>query len=76
MNWLAIKQIYYRDIVHNDKIEYLGEDRYKLISLYRTGEKHWESEYKNGQLCGKDIVWWINGQKNYGKEYQNGKRIK
>ncbi len=76
MNWEAIKHIYYRVLICNHKMEYLGGDKYKLISFYLTGEKHWETEYKNGQLHGKYIDWDKNGEKFWEAEHQNGKLIR
>ena len=72
MNWEAIKNIYRSVLVHNHKIEYLGGDKYKLISLHPTVKKWWEEEYQNGLRHGKDIGWHINGQKIWETEYQNG----
>ncbi|KKK65820.1 hypothetical protein LCGC14_2970310, partial [marine sediment metagenome] len=46
MNWEAIKNIYRSVLVHNHKIEYLGGDKYKLISLHPTVKKWWEEEYQ------------------------------
>ncbi|KKM02318.1 hypothetical protein LCGC14_1785650 [marine sediment metagenome] len=34
MNWEAIKQIYRCVLIYNNKIEYLGGDKYKLIEFY------------------------------------------
>ena len=73
MNWKAIKHIYRHVLIWNNKIEYLGEDRYKLFSFYRTGEKLWETEHQNGQLYGKETSWYKNGNKYWEVEYQNGK---
>ena len=75
MNWESIKHIYKRVLVENNRIEYLGEDRYKIIGFYPTGEKWWEREYRNGQLHGKDISWYKSGQKHWEAEYQNEKWI-
>ena len=74
MNWDAIKSIYKVVLVLNHKIEYLGEDKYKLIGFYPTGKKYWEREYQNGQLHGKEISWYKNGNKEWKVEYQNGLR--
>ncbi|KKM02317.1 hypothetical protein LCGC14_1785640 [marine sediment metagenome] len=76
MNWEAIKYIYCRVLIYDHKIEYLGGDKYKIITFYPTGEIWWEAEYQNGQLHGKYIGWYPDGQKNYEEEYQNGKQIK
>ena len=76
MNWGAIKSIYRYVLIHKNKIEFLGEDRYKIISFRRTGKKHWEREYQNGLLHGKIMYWHKNGQKWWEEEYQNGLRIK
>jgi len=80
MNWEAIKNIYRCVFIWNSKIEYLGGDKYKLISFYASGEKHSEVEYKNELLHGKCIIWHENGQKWWEREYQNdqlcGKNIK
>ncbi len=73
MNWKAIKHIYRHVLIWNNKIEYLGEDRYKLFSFYRTGEKLWETEHQNGKPHGKHIRWNVSGQKLWEAEYQNGK---
>ena len=74
MNWKSIKDIYKWVLVYKNKIEYLGGNRYKLISFYLTGEKHWEEEYRNGKLHGIGICWYKNGQKHLETEYQNGQR--
>ena len=75
MNWETIKHIYCRVLIYKNKIEYLGEDRYKTIDFYSTGEKLWEREYQNGQLHGKDTRWDESGKKLWEHDYQNGKRI-
>ncbi len=72
MNWGSIKSIYRCVLIHKNKIEYLGEDKYRIITFYPTGEKLWEREYQNGKLHGKHIGWHKDGQKNYEEEYQNG----
>ena len=72
MNWEAIKGIYKRVLIENNIVEYLGEDRYKLISFHSTGEKWIEAEYQNEQLHGKEIGWYKNGQKYWEENYQNG----
>ena len=72
MNWGAIKSIYRYVLIHKNKIEYLSGDKYKLISFYLTGEKHWEEEYQNGLLHGKIMYWYKDGQKWWEEEYQNG----
>jgi len=56
MNWGAIKSIYRYVLIHKNKIEFLGEDRYKIISFRRTGKKHWEREYQNGKLHGIGFI--------------------
>ena len=72
MNWEAIKYIYKLVLVYSNKVEYLGGDRYKIISFYPTGEKQREIKYQNEQLHGKDISWRKNKQKYWEAEYQNG----
>ncbi len=72
MNWEAIKHIYYRVLIYNDKIELLGGNKYKLISFYSTGEKYCEVEYQNGLRCGKDTGWYESGSKGCEAEYKNG----
>ena len=76
MNWEAIKYIYCRVLIYDHKIEYLGGDKYKLIGYYKNGQKWWEREYQNDQLCGKNIKWHENGDKCWETKYQNGKQIK
>ncbi len=56
MNWEAIKHIYCCVLIWNNKIEYLGGDKYKLISFYPTGGKRWEREYQNGKLHGIGFI--------------------
>ena len=73
MNWEAIKYIYRRVLIYKNKIKYLGEDRYKLILFYLTGEKYWEEEYQNGQLHGKYISWFKNGNKRWEAGYKDGR---
>lgn len=72
MNWEAIKQIYYRILKYNDKIEYLGDDKYKLSSYYKSGKKYWRAEYKNEKCHGKIIFWYSNGNKSRESEHENG----
>ena len=76
MTWEAIKHIYKRVLIKNNRIEYLGGDKYKLTDFYPTGEKYWEREYQNRLLHGKNIGWRKNRDKHWEEEYQNGKEIK
>lgn len=75
MNREAIKFIYYHVLIHNYRIKYLGNDRYKLMEYYPSGEKCWEAEYKNDKLCGKAISWYANGITCYEHKYQDGKIV-
>lgn len=77
MNWEAIKLIYIDILIHENKIEYLGEDRYKLINCnYISGKKDRECEYKNGLLHGKYIKWDSNGLKSWEMNFKNGRLVK
>ncbi len=69
MNWESIKYIYRSVLVRNNKIEFLGVDKYKIILFYSTGEKRWETEHLNEKLHGKCIYWHKNGQKHSEKAY-------
>ncbi len=75
MNWEAIKHIYKRVLVCNNKIEYLGEDRYKLTSFHRTGGRWSTGEYKNGRVHGTVLGWDSNGQKCFEGWFKNGQLI-
>ena len=76
MNWKAIKRIYECVLVRNDKIEYLGENKYKLTEYHSSGEKRWEREYRNELAHGKDIWWQKNGVEFRRYEFRDGKPIK
>ncbi len=72
MNWEAIKKIYIEVLVHGNKIEYLGEDKYKLSQYYLNGQKRWEFRYKNQLLHGEGSVWSSNGTLISHGKYLNG----
>lgn len=72
MNWQAIEWIYKMVLKYNRKIEYLGNDRYKLFGYYSFGEKYLECEYKDTEIHGKYIEWYQNGQKCCEEDYKNG----
>ena len=67
MNWKSIKDIYLKVLCDNNKIKYLGENKYLLIN--KNGDKHW---YLNGKLHreGGPAVEYIDGTKCW---YLNGK---
>ena len=46
MNLNSIKFIYREVLKYKSKIEYLGEDKYKITRYYLNGQKRWEFEYK------------------------------
>ena len=73
MTWEAIKHIYKRVLIKNNRIEYLGGDKYKLTDFYPTGEKYWEREYQNRLLHGKNMGWHENGQKRWEVGYKDGR---
>jgi len=75
MNWEAIKKIYIEVLVHDAKIKYLGEDKYKITRYYLNGQKRWEFEYKNGIIHGKYIYYYLDGSTPYQSNWENGKRI-
>ena len=72
MNWKAIKHIYHCILIHNYKIEYFGEDEYKITRYYLNGQKRWEFEYKNGLLHGEGLLWATNGTVLSRGKYLNG----
>ena len=72
MNWRAIKNIYKWVLVQGHSIEYLGEDRYKIIGFHDTGEKFWEGEFKNEVLHGESIYWNRSGQAVIKDKWENG----
>ncbi len=73
MNWEALKHIYYSVLICNYKIEYLGGDKYKLIAYYPSGEKHWETEFKNRLLHGNSKAWCLDGSELQRTKFKNGK---
>ena len=72
MNWEAIKKIYVEVLVCGAKIEYLGEDKYKITRYYLNGQKRWEFEYKNGLLHGEGLLLATNGTVLSRGKYLNG----
>jgi antitoxin component YwqK of YwqJK toxin-antitoxin module len=54
----------------------IEKGKYIVRGYWGNGNKHWEEEYQNGQLHGKDIGWYENGNKRWESEYQNGQLIK
>ena len=72
MNWQAIKSIYHSVLVRGNKIEYFGEDKYRLTSFHSNGNKFEEREYKNGLLHGKIVGWRKDGTKYWEVEYEEG----
>ena len=68
MNWEAIKNIYYWVLVRNNKIEYLGGDKYKLIEYCQQSERYYEFPYENERLCGSCLSRDKSGNIIYGKE--------
>ena len=75
--WVSetIKNIYRNVLTYNRKIEYLGEDKYRITSYYSSGEKCWKQEYQNEQRHG-NYVWWYKDGRNYWEgKYQNGIRV-
>lgn len=73
MNWGAIKHIYRMVLISNHKIEYLGDDKYRITVYYKSGEKYYEIEYKNDILHGRYIKWDLSGSKYWEDNYKNGK---
>jgi len=72
MNYDAIKNIYSCILLSGCSIEWLDNNKYKLIRYYENGNRHYEERYKNGVLHGKYIVWYENGNKYLEQEYKNG----
>ncbi len=72
MNWKAIKHIYHCILIHNYKIEYFGNDIYKIIRLDKNNKIRVTTEYKNGKRHGKSIVWDKNGIKYLENTYVDG----
>ncbi|KKK75078.1 hypothetical protein LCGC14_2877350 [marine sediment metagenome] len=76
MDWESIKHIYYWVLIRGLEIKYLGGDKYKIIEYYSTGQKYWETEYKNGIQHGKSMSWHEDGQKWWESNYKNGIELK
>ena len=72
MNFEALKYIYTWTLLNHNKIQYLGNNKYRLISFYPNGTKHWEEEYRDGKQHGKYIGWWENGTKVWERDYREG----
>ena len=75
MNWETIKYIYYHVLILKDKIEYLGEDKYRLTSYHKDGQKYWSGEYKDRVPHGRHMSWFEKGTKSLEYEYKNGNGI-
>ena len=75
MNWETIKFIYRNVLIYKYKIEYLGENKYKIIRCFDNGQKFWEIGYENYERHGKSIGWTCYGSELYNQEYVHGKLI-
>ncbi|KKL51118.1 hypothetical protein LCGC14_2298660 [marine sediment metagenome] len=74
MNWKTIKKIYIEVLVRGAKIEYFGEDKYRITSYHSNGNKKWSDEYKENILHGKTIHY-LNSGEFYIHNYLNGKHM-
>ena len=72
MNWETIKYIYQCVLVRNNKIEYFGNDMYKIIRCDINSKIRWTTEYKNNKRHGKNIAWDKSGNKHFEEIYVDG----
>jgi len=56
-------------------IEYLGEDKYKIITYHNNGQKKCELKYENGKPYGNFIKWHENGKKHWDYDIKIGREI-
>ena len=72
MNWQTIKFIYREVLIHKWKIEYLGNDIYKIIRYDKSGKIRLTTEYKNDKRYGKNTMWDKNGNIYWKNTYVDG----
>ena len=76
MNWETIRYIYRRVLIFNNKIDYLGANKFRIIGYYAVGGKNWSCEYLDGVPHGKHKHYDLQGKLTYVATYGNGKHIK
>lgn len=76
MNFETIKKIYKMVLIYNRKIEYLGNDEYRLTEHYQDGQKMCIMGFKNGTLHGEHTDWYANGALRSNQKWKNGKQVK
>jgi len=65
-------------LVYKDDLMYApGSDKpYSGVAVwYNSGQKEYESTYKDGELDGVWTQWYENGQKEYERTYKDGEQI-
>ena len=72
MNWETIKFIYRNVLIYKYKIEYLGENKYKIIRCDKNGKISGTIEYKNNKVHGETMFYDKNGTKYWNGIYVNG----